>query len=73
MAIIHCSNIKCKYCNDKYKCTNKKVELNFVVINTINQGVQQLFKCKSFEESDLYKQAKKLIIDVFHSEWKKEK
>lgn len=64
MAIIHCGNIECKYCNDKYKCTNKKVELNFMGINTTNQGFQKLLKCTSFEESDQYKKAK-ILIDKF--------
>ena len=68
MAIIHCSNIKCKYCSDKYKCTNKKVELNFMGINTTNQGFQELLKCTSFEESDLYRQAKIMITDELDSE-----
>lgn len=72
MAIIHCANIKCKYCNDKYKCTNKKVELNCVGINTIHQGFQELLKCTSFEESNLYKRAK-ILIDKFNSELEKEK
>lgn len=72
MAIIHCGNIECKYCNDKCKCTNKKVELNFVGINTIHQGFQKLLKCTSFEESDLSKQAK-ILIDKFYSELEKEK
>lgn len=73
MAIIHCANIKCKYCNDKYKCTNKKVELNFIGINTTYQSFQNLLRCTSFEESDLYKQAKILIIDEFNSELDKER
>lgn len=73
MAIIHCTNMKCKYCNNKYKCTNKKVELNFMGIHTAFQGFQELLKCTSFEESDLYKQAKILIIDEFNSELDKER
>lgn len=71
MAIIHCGNIECKYCNDKYRCTNKKVELNFMGINTTNQGFQKLLKCTSFEESDQYKRAK-IFIDKFNSEFNSE-
>ena len=59
--MIYCYNMKCKYCNDKYKCTNKKVELNYCGVNTVNQGYQDYLKCKSFEESDLYKNTMELL------------
>lgn len=68
MAIIHCGNIKCKYCSYNYKCTNKKVVLKAY------KGFQQLLKCTSYEGSNLDRQAKGLIIiDEFHSESEKEK
>lgn len=53
--MIHCYDMRCKYCNVKYKCTNKNVELNYVGINTKYQGYKHLLECNSFEESELYK------------------
>ena len=62
--MIHCSNLKCKYCNDKYKCTNKNVTLNFVGINTVNQGFKEFLECKSFEESELSKELKEFLNNL---------
>lgn len=53
-----------KYCNDKYKCTNKKVVLSFVGINTVYQGYQELLKCESYEESKLSKDIKKFLDNI---------
>lgn len=62
--MIHCYNIKCKYCNDKYKCTNKNVTLNFLGINTKYQGFKEVLECESFEQSDLYKKTMKLLEKI---------
>lgn len=59
--MIHCYDMRCKYCNDKYKCTNKNIELNYVGINTKYQGFRNLLECKSFEYSELYKNAIEFI------------
>lgn len=48
--MIYCSDFRCKYCNDKNKCTNKNVNLSLMGINTLYQGYQHLLKCESFEE-----------------------
>jgi hypothetical protein len=52
--MVYCYDPRCKYCNDKYKCTNKKVELNSIGINTKYQGYKHLLECKAFEYSELY-------------------
>ena len=59
--MIHCYNMKCKYCNIKNKCTNKNIILNFIGINTKYQGFKELLECESFEESDMSKQIKELL------------
>lgn len=59
--MVYCYDMRCKYCNSKNRCTNKRVELNFVGINTKYQGFKELLECKSYEESDLYKNAKETI------------
>lgn len=62
--MIYCTDMRCKYNNDKNKCTNKKVQLNFMGINTVNQGYQHLLKCESFEESELYKSSIKILNNL---------
>jgi len=59
--MIYCYDMRCKYCNDRYKCTNKKVELNYFGINTKYQGYKHLLECKSFEESSLYKNTMEML------------
>lgn len=59
--MVYCYDMRCKYCNSKYKCTNKKVELNFNEVNTKCQGYQYYLKCESFEESELYKSTMELL------------
>ena len=59
--MIYCYDMRCKYCNDKYKCTNKKVQLEFCGVKTKHQGYQHYLKCKSFEESELYKNTMELL------------
>ena len=49
--MIYCSDARCKYCDDNYKCTNKKVQLDFCGVHTRYKGFQHYLKCKSFEES----------------------
>lgn len=62
--MIYCYQMSCKYCNDKYQCTNKKVVLDFVGINTVYQGYQELLRCESYRESKLSKDMKKLLDKI---------
>lgn len=57
---IICSDARCKYCDDNYRCTKKKVELLYCNINTVLKGHQSFLKCKSFKErtDDWYINAK---------------
>lgn len=67
--MIYCYNMKCKYCNDKYKCTNKKVELEYHGVNTKYQGFQNYLKCKSYEEHPLYEKAMELVRKMEENKW----
>lgn len=62
--MITCYDMRCKYCNSKYRCTNKNVELDFVGINTVYQGFKELLECKSYEPSDIYLNAQDLIAKM---------
>ena len=68
--MVKCYDLRCKYCNDKYKCTNKNVELEYNGINTKNQGYKHLLKCKSFEYSDLYENTMELLRKIDEEEKK---
>ena len=62
--MVYCYNMKCKYCNEKNKCTNKKITLNFIGINTKYQGFKELLECKSFEESEMSLKLKKILKEA---------
>lgn len=51
---ISCADLRCKYRNDKGKCTCKKVELSAWNVNTLYRGKQDFLKCKSFEYDKEY-------------------
>ena len=66
--MITCSDLRCKYRNDKGKCTCKKVVLTSIGINTKNIGFQQLLKCDSFEFDDEYLRLKETVEDLLKEE-----
>lgn len=51
---ISCADLRCKYRNDKGKCTCKKVELSAWNVNTVNMGRKDFLECKSFEYDEEY-------------------
>lgn len=59
--MIECTDLRCKYCDDKYRCTNKKVELVAHGVNTSYQGFKHFLECKSFEYHPWYDKAMELV------------
>ena len=59
--MIECTDLRCKYCNDKYICTNKKVELVAHGVNTSYQGFKNFLECKSFEYHPWYNNAMEFV------------
>lgn len=51
---VSCADLRCKYRNDKGKCTCKKVELSAWSVNTVNMGRKDFLECKSFEYDGEY-------------------
>ena len=51
---ISCADLRCKYRNDKGKCTCKKVELSAWSVNTVNMDRKDFLECKSFEYDSDY-------------------
>ncbi len=71
--MVYCADLRCKYRNDKGKCTCKTVNLSAWSVNTVNMGYKDFLKCKSFEFDKTYlelgKKMKELgIIDKLPSE-----
>ena len=52
--MVSCADLRCKYRNDKGKCTCKKVELSAWSVNTVNMGRKDFLECKSFEYDGEY-------------------
>ena len=63
-----CSDFRCRYRNDKGKCTCKNVILTSIGINTKNIGFQNLLKCDSFEFDDEYLRLKEKVEDLLKEE-----
>ena len=59
--MIECTDLRCKYCNDKSKCTNKNVKLIAHGVNTRNQGFKNYLECKSFEYHPWYDKAMEFV------------
>ncbi len=51
---ISCADLRCKYRNDKGKCTCKNVNLSSWSVNTVNMGRKDFLECKSFEYDEKY-------------------
>lgn len=45
--MVYCADLRCKYRNDKGKCTCKTVNLSAWSVNTVNMGYKDFLKCKS--------------------------
>ena len=67
--MIQCTNLKCKYRNDKGKCTCKNVNLTFWNVATFNMGNKDFLECKSFKEDREYLRLKETIGDKLKVEW----
>lgn len=58
---IYCASAECKYNSNTGRCTAKRVELSFHSVNTLWEGRQDFWKCKSYEMSE----ESKRIMDQF--------
>lgn len=59
--MVECTDLRCKYCNDKNKCTNKNVQLIAHGVNTKYQGFKNFLECKSFEKHPWYDNAMEFV------------
>lgn len=56
MPKIVCGAVECKFNNDRYECTAKRILLNNGNIMTMYEGRKDVWTCKQFELSDRAKQ-----------------
>ena len=66
--MIYCADLRCKYRNDKGKCTCKKVMLSAWDVNTIYMGKKDFLECKSFEYDEEYIEMWKKLLELGVSE-----
>ena len=59
--MVICSNLKCKYRNDKGKCNNKKIVLKFWNVSTMNMERKDFLECMSFEKDEEYKRLEEIV------------
>ena len=51
MTKIYCADVSCEYCNDKGVCTQKKVALAWMSIQTVHEGRQEYNRCRMYQKS----------------------
>jgi len=61
---VYCSNLKCKYMNDKNICTAKTIVLSLNGIHTTNQGYQDFLKCKTYKISSEYEELQNKVNEL---------
>ena len=57
---IICANVNCKYNGFRNMCTCKQVKFGFRHLHTTNEGLVDVFECKSFEEQEKSEEITKL-------------
>ena len=69
MKKVTCAAIDCKYNNDNYKCEFNGITLSECWRHTLNEGYQQFWKCKNYEQSE----EAKLLIEQFRGQISEDK
>ena len=64
MTKVYCADVSCRFCNDDGVCTAKNIALAWSSVMTMYEGRQEFNKCKSYEESEFAKRAKKFFRDA---------
>ena len=63
--MIICGDLRCKYRNNKGKCTCKKVIISAWSIHTTNMSLKDMHECKSFEFDEEYLKLKEKVNNLF--------
>ena len=64
MTDVVCASLDCKYNDENHFCTMDEISLSDHFIHTVWDGVQHLWRCKCYEESDVAKQIKELLMEA---------
>lgn len=63
--MIKCADIRCKYRSDRTgSCKCKNLNLSAWKVHTTNMGYKDFLECKSFEESDDYKEMREKLQKI---------
>ena len=65
MAKVVCASIECRYNDENNFCTRDEIILSDHSLHTVWEGVQHLWRCKCYEESDEAKRIKELWKEYF--------
>lgn len=60
MTNVKCACIECEY-NIDYRCTANNINLSSANIVTVNEGRKDVWFCKSYIESEYYKELKEVL------------
>lgn len=66
MAKIYCAEIECKH-NKNNTCRAKQINLSSANILTVFEGRRSVWVCRTFEESEEYKEIKTMMQEFFNS------
>jgi hypothetical protein len=56
MTKVYCADSSCSFCNDNGVCTQKKIGLAWLSVQTVREGRQEYNKCRMYQKSDIAKQ-----------------
>ena len=62
MSKVYCASIDCEY-NYLNVCNAEEITLNDGHIHTVHQGFKHIHECKTYEESEYYKELKQALED----------
>lgn len=52
MPKVVCAYTKCKYNNEKHRCTAKEIAMSWHSVMTVWEGRQEFLKCKNYEPDE---------------------
>ena len=65
MTKVYCADSSCAFCNDNGFCTQKKIGLAWLSVQTVHEGRQEYNKCRGYQHSDIAKQIEEKMKPFF--------
>ena len=72
MPKVHCTDVTCKYLNDREMCTKPKITLAWHSIITLCDGRKEYLRCNDYEKSERAAEIERFMkeMDKFMSDMK---